>query len=144
MAIRRWDPLPDLLRLQERVNRVFEESLARLDGPSLSAEGWTPLADVYETAEGFVVLMELPGIEQDDVEVDVDGDRLALRGHRRMSAPVRPDSFHRMERSYGRFSRSFQLTAEVDPARVTAQFRDGLLRLDLPKARPQRPSRRGA
>lgn len=138
MTIRRWDPLRDILHLQERMNRLFEESLARgrIEGLALGAAGWTPLADVLEAAEGFVVVMELPGVEQDDVEVQVDGDELVVRGERRMPGPVRPESFHRMERSYGSFSRAIRLTEEVDPARVTAQFRDGLLRLELPKVRP--------
>lgn len=138
MVIRRWDPLQDLLHLQERMNRLFEESLSRgVTGQPALESGWTPLADVFETHESFVVQVELPGVAEDDIEVQVDGDRLTLKGERRMSGPTRPERFHRMERSYGPFSRSFQLTEDVDPARVTGQFRDGLLRLELPKARPR-------
>lgn len=135
--MRRWDPLQDILLLQERMNRLFEDSLARgIDGLALGSAAWTPLADVHETSDAFVVVMELPGVAQDDVEVQVDGEELVVRGERRMPGPVRPESFHRMERSYGPFSRTVPLTDEVDPARVTAQFRDGLLRLELPKVRP--------
>lgn len=121
------------------MNRLFEESLTRgrVDEPLLASGSWVPLADVHETPEGFVVHVELPGLEQDDVEVQVDGDELVLRGERRMKGPARPESFHRIERSYGFFSRSFKFPEDVDPARVTAQFKDGLLRLDLPKARPR-------
>lgn len=120
------------------MNRLFEESLSRggAGQPALES-GWTPLADVSETPESFVVQLELPGVAEDDIEVQVDGDRLTLKGERRMSGPTRPEHFHRMERSYGPFSRSFKLTEDVDPARVTGQFRDGLLRLELPKARPR-------
>jgi HSP20 family protein len=137
MAIRRWDPLSDLLTLQERMNRLFEESLSRsrLPGEALSSGAWVPLADVYETADGFVVQVELAGLGPEDVEVQVDSEGLVLRGERRMASQARPDAFHRMERSYGAFTRSFRFTAEVDPARVTAQFHDGLLRLELPKTR---------
>jgi HSP20 family protein len=137
VTIRRWDPLRDILHLQERMNRLFEESLARgrVEGLALGTAGWAPLADVLESGDGFVVVMELPGVAQDDVEVQVDGDELIVRGERRLPGTLRPESFHRMERSYGPFARSVRLTAEVDPARVTAQFRDGLLRLDLPKVR---------
>ena len=121
------------------MNRLFEESLlrGRPHEPALDSGSWSPLADVYETQESFVVLVELPGLSQDDVELQVDPDQLVVRGERRMSDKTRPDSFHRMERSYGFFSRTFPLPVDVDPARVTAQFRDGLLRLDLPKARPR-------
>jgi HSP20 family protein len=139
LPMHRWDPLSDLLSLQERMNRVFEHTFARgrLDEPDLASGSWVPLADVYETAEGFVVQIELPGLGQDDIEIQVDGDQLTVKGERRLAGPTRPESFHRMERSYGSFSRSFRFTEDVDPDRVTAQFRDGLLRLDVPKVRPR-------
>src|SRR5262245_20460640 len=136
--MRRWDPLRDILHLQERMNRLFEESVSRglLEGLAVGSADWTPLADVLETPEAFVVVMELPGVEQDDVEVQVDGAELVIRGERRLPGPARPESYQRMERSYGACSRRVLLSEEVDPARVTAQFRDGVLRLELPRARP--------
>ena len=139
MPIRRWDPFRDLLTLQERMNRLFEHSLVRghLADPALASGGWTPLVDVYETAEGFVVQLEVPGIAEEDIEVHVDGDTLVVRGQRQPMSRSRPDSFHRMERSYGSFSRSFQLSADVDPERVSARFKDGLLRVELPKLHPR-------
>jgi HSP20 family protein len=142
VGIRKWDPLRDLLALQESMNRLFEDSLVRgrpeADGPG---GGWVPAADVYETDTAFVVSLDLPGVAQEDVEVRVDGGELLLRGERRLGG-VRPESFQRMERSYGPVCRSFAFPEEVDPARVTAQFRDGLLRLELPKARSGAPRRR--
>jgi HSP20 family protein len=137
MPIRRWDPLRDLLTLQERMNRLFEHSLVRgrLADPALASGTWTPLADVYETAEAFVVQLEVPGIAEDDIEIHVDGDSAVVRGHRQPVSRTRPDSFHRMERSYGAFSRSFQFPEDVDPDRVTARFKDGLLRVEIPKLR---------
>ena len=107
----------------------------------MASATWTPLADAYETPEAFVVLLELPGIDEDDVEVHVDGDMLTVKGQRR-GLPLRPDRFHRMERSHGPFLRSFQLSEEVDPARVSAQLRDGVLRLELPKVTGRAGSRR--
>jgi HSP20 family protein len=138
MTTRRWDPLRDLLTLQERMNRLFEDTLSatRPAAPPLGTGSWTPPADVYETADGFVVQVDLPGLGADDVEVQVDGDRLTLRGRRKPQEPARPDNYFRMERSYGPFVRTFVLAPDVDPDRVTAQFRDGLLRLELPKVRP--------
>jgi HSP20 family protein len=143
VTTRRWDPLRDLLTLQERMNRLFEDTLSSTTRttPPLDSGSWVPLADVYETAEGFVVQVDLPGLKDDDVEVHVEGDRLVLRGHRRPSEQTRPDNYYRMERSYGPFSRTFILTPDVDPDRVTATFKDGLLRLDLPKTRPRPPWR---
>lgn len=138
MTTQRWDPLRDLLNLQEKMNRLFEDSLAatRAD-PAVPASAWTPAADAYETPEGFVVLMDLPGLSADDVEIHVDGERLIVHGERRLSEKTRPEAFHRVERSYGVFTRVFHLTDEVDPDKVTANFRDGLLRLELPKLRPR-------
>lgn len=137
--MKRWDPVRDLLTLQERMNRLFEESLSRgrPQEPALDSSSWSPLADVYETPDTFVVLLEIPGLSEEDVEVEVDADQITLRGERRMSSQARPDSFHRMERSYGPFSRTFQFGVEVETANVKAHFRDGLLRLDLPKAVPR-------
>jgi HSP20 family protein len=137
MTTRRVDPLRDLLNLQERMNRLFEDTLSGTrPAPPLGTGSWTPLADVYETADGFVVQVDLPGLSADDVEVNVDGDRLVLRGRRRPSETTRPDNYYRMERSYGPFVRTFILAPDVDPDRVTAHFTDGLLRLELPKVRP--------
>lgn len=137
MTIRRWDPLLDLLTLQERMNRLFDESLTRTRGHEAAFESgsWTPLADVYETPEAFVLQVELPGVDEEDVEVHVETDKVTLRGERRPFGSGRPESYQRMERSYGAFSRTFMLPGEVDPARAAAQFKDGLLRLEVPKLR---------
>lgn len=144
MAIRGWDPLGDILSLQETMNRLLEEALApdRMSA-QLPSSGWTPAADVYETGDSFVVLMELPGIHEDDVEVAVDGDRLVVKGERQPRLPARPDRFHRMERSHGTFVRTFVLTQAVDPDEVSAQFRDGLLRIELAKTRVRGSRTRG-
>lgn len=141
MAIRGWDPLGDILSLQETMNRLLEEALAPERSSAhlpASSGSWAPAADVYETGDSFVVLMELPGIDEDDVEMAVDGDRLVVKGERRAQLPARPDRFHRMERSHGVFVRTFDLTQPVDPDQVVAQFRDGLLRIELGKARTGR------
>jgi HSP20 family protein len=97
---------------------------------------WMPQADVYETPDAFVVLLELPGLVQEDVEVGVTDNLLTVKGERRLLGP-RPESFFRMERSYGAFSRSFRFGAAIDTARVSAQFSSGLLRLELPKLAPK-------
>lgn len=134
MKPRELDPLRDILSLQERMNRLFEESLLR--GRELKpaqAAAWAPTVDVYETAEAFVILAELPGVSEDDVDITVDGEEVRLRGERHLPGP-RPESFERLERSYGPFTRSFHFEQEVDPDRVTAEFKDGLLRLEVRKA----------
>lgn len=138
MVMKRWDPVRDLLTLQEKMNRLFEESLSRgrPQEPALDSRGWSPLADAYEAPDGFVVMVEMAGLSEEDVELQVEADQLVVRGERKLSAQARPDSFHRMERSYGAFSRTFRFGADVDPERVAVQFRDGLLRIELRKAFP--------
>ena len=119
------------------MNRLFEASLgpARMETAGLHAPTFSPPADVYETADRFVIQIELPGVDEDDVMVQVEADQVTVRGERRLKAGTRPECFHRMERSYGAFSRTFQLSEEVDPDATTARFRDGLLQLEAPKVR---------
>jgi HSP20 family protein len=145
MTLRKWDPLADLLSLQERVNRLFEQSLAGLDpdGGSAPVDGgtWVPVADAYETADAFVVELELPGVVPDTLEVRAEDSRLVVRGERRAPGPPRPERFHRVERGHGTFSRSFALAEGVDPERVTAELKDGVLRLSVAKSVGRNPRR---
>jgi HSP20 family protein len=141
MAHRPWDPLRDLIDLQERINRLFEESLGRghLPEPALPSSAWAPLADVCETAHAFVALIELPGLSREDIDIRAEPYAVTVRGNRPGVGQAKADSFLRMERSHGPFLRTFQLTAEVVPDRVTAELRDGVLRIQLPKvAHPAR------
>ena len=142
MTNRRSDPLADLLNLQEKMNRLFQESLSAegLDASSLGP-AWTPLADAHETPEAYVVELEVPGLQREDLDVQVDGPRLVVKGERRAAAAGRPERFYRMERSYGPFSRSFTFAGPVDAERVSAHLKDGLLRLELPKARARAATR---
>ena len=132
----RPDPLLELLELQERMNRLFDETLGRerSDGPSLAQGSWVPAADVLETVEAYVVELELAGLAREDVVVQAQGDELVVRGERRPVVSGRPEAFHRLERRHGPFARSFRFPGEIDAERVSADFVDGLLRLTVPKA----------
>jgi HSP20 family protein len=143
MVHRPWDPLRDLLDLQERINRLLEESLTRGQAveTGLPAPGWTPFADVCETPEAFLIQLEVPGVEREHVEIRAELRSVLVRGHRRSSSTNRVDNYLRMERSHGPFQRTFDLTDEIAPERVTAELRDGLLRIHLPKAEGQRGPR---
>jgi len=139
----RPDPLQELLELQERMNRLFDETLGRerLDGAAAPNGSWLPAADVFETGESYVIEVELPGLTRDDVVVQAHGDELVVRGERRPAVSGRPEAFHRLERRHGPFARAFRFPEEVDPDRVAAEFADGLLRLTIPKVRPRVTSR---
>ena len=103
---------------------------------------WTPAVDIHETDDGFVIKAELPGVSKDDVSIDVHQNTLTLRGQRKHEAEVKEDQYHRVERSYGSFQRSFVLPTMVDQEKVQATFKDGVLELHLPKS--EAPSRSGS
>jgi HSP20 family protein len=129
MAFVRWDPLRDFLDIQQRMNRIAP-------GPT----GWTPPVDILETPESYVVLAELPGLGQDDVQLQVRDGRLTITGVRRERESA-CEQFHRIERGHGSFSRTFQLPVPVDADRITADLRDGVLTVTCPKT-TDGPSRR--
>ena len=129
VAFSRWDPLHDLLALHERMNRLGTED----------APGWTPAVDLYETADRFVLSIELPGLTREQIKIELQHDTLTVRGER----PVIHEEgthFHRVERGHGPFSRSFPLPQPVDADGIAAEFRDGVLTVTVPKIAP--PSRR--
>ena len=142
MAIVRWlDPFRDLSVIQERMNQIFEDALARSRGreEGLRTGMWTPSVDIYENNDSVVVKAELPGVERDQISVEVKDGILTLRGERKSEKEVKEESYHRIERSYGNFQRSFSLPVSVEQDKVTARFKDGVLEVILPKKEQARP-----
>jgi HSP20 family protein len=142
MAIVRWlDPFRDLSAIQERMNQIFEDALARSRGreEGLRTGMWTPAVDIYENNDFVVVKAELPGVEKDRISVEVKEGILTLRGERGFDKELKEESYHRIERSYGSFQRSFSLPVSVDQEKVTARFQDGVLEVKLPKKDQERP-----
>lgn len=142
MAIVRWlDPFRDLSVIQDRMNQIFEDALARSRGrdEALRTGMWTPAVDIYENNDFVVVKAELPGVEKDRISVEVKEGILTLRGERGFDKELKKESYHRIERSYGSFQRSFSLPVSVDQEKVTARFRDGVLEVQLPKKEQEKP-----
>jgi HSP20 family protein len=141
MAIVRWEPFRDLLSLQERMNRMFDESYrGRQAGEDWALGGsWAPAVDIYEDNGSIVLQAELPGLDPKDVEVRVENNVLTLRGQRKLDESVTKDSYHRVERSYGAFTRSFTLPNVVDTEKIQANYKDGVLRLTLPTREEAKP-----
>jgi HSP20 family protein len=134
MAQTEWDPLKDLVGIQERMNKLFESALARTNFDAEGGVGaWTPVADVYEDAEKLVFCLELPGLAQSDIDVRLEDDELVVRGERQMDRGTPGEQFHRVERSYGKFIRRFRLRSHIDPASVGAGYHDGVLVITLAK-----------
>ena len=142
MAVIRWnDPFRELLTLQDRMNRIFDDTLsgaARREDEALAAT-WTPPVDVLERKDRIVLTAELPGFTEDQIQLRFEDGVLTLEGERRFEKEVDEARYHCVERSYGRFSRAFRLPANVDEERISATFLDGLLTVELPKREEARP-----
>jgi HSP20 family protein len=141
MALIRWDPFRDLLTLQDRMNRLFEDSVTRgkVYEESLTSGIWSPPVDIYETGDVIVMKAELAGLNKSDVSIEIKESTLILRGERKFEKDIKEENYHRIERSYGSFSRTFSLPQTVDSSKVTATFKDGLLEIVIPKTKEARP-----
>lgn len=138
---RRPDPLKELLDLQERMNRLFEETLGGdLDENGSVAPAWVPAADVYDKGDAYVLELDLPGLSRENVDIRVKDRELTVRGERHPLGG-RSATFHRLERRYGPFLRSFRFEVDIDANAIEATIVDGLLRLDVPKRKPRAASR---
>jgi HSP20 family protein len=135
-----WDPLVEVADLRKRMDEIFGEFFGRTPVAMAATEAvWSPLVDVHETKEGFQLQVELPGVKQEDIQVSIVGDTLTLKGERKRETEVKEDNYHRIERSYGTFQRSIVLPSVVDPNRVKATYRDGVLQIQLPKKEEAKP-----
>lgn len=141
MAIVRWDPFQDLISLQERMNRLFDQTVARPRGEheGLNAGSWSPPVDIYETAESIVLKAELPGLSKDDVDIQVRDNALILKGERTMKKEVREENYLRVERAYGSFQRAFTLPTAIQADKIRAVFKEGVLEVIIPKAEEAKP-----
>ena len=137
MAIVRWEPFRDLVGLQERMNRLFDESFRGINRTGSEEDwvggSWAPAVDIYEQNGNIVLKAELPGVDPKDVDVRVENNILTLRGERKLDNEVKRENYHRVERAYGSFTRSFTLPNVVDTEKIKAEYKDGLLRMTLPK-----------
>jgi len=134
MSITRYDPFRDLRTLQDEVNRLFSTNFGRAYGDEGIARGaWTPNVDVYENKDQLVIEAELPGMNREDFELTIENNVLTLRGERQFTKKDDSDNYHRVERSYGAFSRSFTLPQTVSGEGVTAEYKSGVLRITLRK-----------
>lgn len=134
MSIGRYDPFRDLRSLQEEVNRLFSTNLTRGFGEEGIGRGaWNPSVDIYENKDQIVLEAELPGMNRDDFELTVENNVITLRGERQFEKKDETDNYHRVERSYGSFTRSFTLPQTVSTEGANAEYRNGVLRVTLPK-----------
>ena len=138
-AITRWQPFRELTSLQERMNQVFNDFFPEMNETSLTASWFAPKTDVYEEDDRIVLDMELPGMREEDLNLTLEGNTITVSGERKMEKERKQDRYHRVERSYGTFSRTFSLPATVDQNAVEAKYENGVLHVSMIKRADARP-----
>jgi HSP20 family protein len=142
MTLVRWDPFREFAQIQDRLNRVFTDAYGRTgsDEGFLTSGAWVPPVDIYQNGDNELVLKaELPDMVREDIDVTVDNGTLTIKGEKRFSGEPKEEQFHRIERRYGAFSRSFSLPQTVDATRVSAEYKNGVLTVKLPVREEAKP-----
>ena len=142
MAIIRWDPFRDLVTLREKMNRLFEDAVtSRSEEKDLVTSSWAPAVDIYEDENELVLTAEVPGIEEKDIEIKLEDNTLSIHGERKMEKETKEENYHRLERAYGSFYRTFTLPNYIDQEKIQAQHENGILKITMPK-RPELKTRK--
>jgi len=140
MTLVRWEPFREFSAMQDRVNRVFNEFYRGVDDDVMRRGVWVPPVDVYQNGkEELVIKAELPDLSKDEIEITVENNSLTLKGEKKMDQSVKDDQYHRVERVYGTFSRTFSLPPSVDTGKVAADYKNGVLMITLPMKEEAKP-----
>ena len=141
MNLVRWNPYGEMTSMKNRINRMFSDPFwfpRRMDDDA-DIGMWNPAVDLYEQDDHFVIKAELPGVDKKDISIDLKDRVLTLSGERSYENEAKEENYYRRERSFGKFQRAFTLPADVDSDKIKAEFRDGLLRIEVPKPEHQKP-----
>ena len=141
MTLVKWSPAKEMITLQDRINRFFDDSFFRAgfreDDNALST--WNPMVDIYDDNDKIVIKAELPGVEKKDISIDMKDRILTLKGERSVDKEAKEDSYYRRERSFGRFERAFTMPTGLNPDKIKADYRDGVLKIEVPKPEEEKP-----
>ena len=143
MELIRWNPMRDMFSLEHQMNHLFDDvfkPVVRGDS-RLSMWNWNPMVDIYDYVENIVIKAELPGIDKKDIVIDVKDGVLTLKGERSFDNEVKEEKYYCRERTFGKFERVFRLPAKVDPEKISADYKDGILKIDIPKPGEQKPKK---
>lgn len=143
MELIRWNPMRDVFSLRHQMNHLFDDvfrPVVRGDS-RLYMWNWNPTVDIYDNDENIVIKAELPGIDKKDIVIDVKDGVLTLKGERSFDNEVKEKKYCCRERTFGKFERVFRLPAEVDPEKISADYKDGILKIDIPKPEEQKPKK---
>jgi HSP20 family protein len=142
MNIIRWTPFRDLVTAREKMNCFFEEDFtSRGEEKDMAASTWTPSVDIYENENELVLSAETPGIEDKDIEIKIENNTLSIEGERKIEKETKEENYHRIERSYGSFYRSFTLPTNVNQDNIKAEYDNGILRISMPKKPELKPKK---
>jgi HSP20 family protein len=142
MPVVKWEPVKDLIAIKERMNRIFEESIARSRGKKdFDAMAWSPPVDIYEHDDCIVLMAELPGLKKSDIDIQMQKDTLILKGERKRKKESPHENYLLLERSFGTFTRIFNLPNAIQRDGIEANYRNGILELILPKAKQTKPKK---
>jgi HSP20 family protein len=127
--------------LQDRINRIFEETASRSRDYDVEVSqcDWRPVVDIYDSEKAIIINAELPGVTRDSITLDVKENILTLKGERKSDEEASKENYYRMERCFGTFERAFTLPSTVDPAKISANFKDGILKIEIPKPEEKKP-----
>jgi HSP20 family protein len=140
MNIVRFDPIRDMAALQDRVNRIFADAYRRDNDDLMTRGAWVPPVDIYETGNHELVLRaELPDVPREDIALRVENNTLTISGERKMDTEIKEQQYHRIERTYGTFSRAFTLPPTVDTSAIAAEYKNGVLTVRLPLREEAKP-----
>ncbi|HEY4742152.1 MAG TPA: Hsp20/alpha crystallin family protein [Candidatus Acidoferrales bacterium] len=137
-SVIRWDPFRNVSNLQAQVNRLFESSLPG-SGTDSSLTTWAPAVDIYETENELVLKADLPDVNEKDIDIRIENNTLSIHGERKFEQEVKEENYLRVERSYGSFTRSFTLPSTVNTEAIKAEYKNGVLRVEMPKRAESKP-----
>ena len=141
MNLVRWTPMRDMFSLSDRMNRMFDGFFypTTHDDESMSLWDWNPVVDIYDKDDHIVIKAEIPGVDKKDITIDIKDRVLTLKGERSSANEEKKDNFYRRERTFGKFERSFTLPAEINLEKVKADYKDGVLKIEIPKPEEHKP-----
>lgn len=139
--VRTFDPWRDFGSLQDRINRLFDDTLrGTTEGDEQLMRGaWAPAVDIHESENGFTVTADLPGVNKEDIKIDLKDNTLTISGEKKFEEKTPKENYIRIERSYGNFVRSFSMPNNIDSGKIKATFKDGTLELNIPKKEEAKP-----
>ena len=143
MNLVKWNPWGETEAYEDRIGRIFGNSYVPESwlGDGESQMNWNPAVDVYDNDNSFIIQVELPGLEKKDIEIDVKDGVLTLKGERSSDKEWKDEKYYRRERAFGKFQRAFKLPSDIDPEKVKADFKNGVLKIEIPKPEIQKPKK---